>query len=343
MLIQELKKSFVQHNLLLTASLIAKMESFPQIFNIVKLSESVDYVHLIPKYDYVETWPRSNRVENVLKERAISSIEYTLSRLINSGVASTKIILGLEFMGHYFNSILDLSLKHATFRRTMGYNDVCNLLSNDPDAKWDKFFDDTTNMNIAKHESKAFFMIRRVRVLVFENSRSIANKVKIILNRHLGGALAFPINMDDHSGKCGIETDTFDDFSTLGTFDGRNTRNATQPLLKTINYVLRIAPFEENIQARQPSSDDGLMYSAIDRLWDVETKNDIISRMPENYKPSLVPIIQSANDAMILGYDKLSEKAALYKKDRTLLTMVYSLLFQVPKLFIGVLDKLILT
>lgn len=319
------------------------MENIPEVFNIVKLSEYVDYVHLIPKYDYIETWPRSNRVENVLKERGTSNIEYSLNRLINSGVPSTKIILGLEFIALYFNSILDLSLKHATFRKAMGYNEVCNLLSSDPEIKWDKFFDDTTNLNIAKHESKPFFMIRRIRVLVFENSRSIANKVKIILNRQLGGAMAFPINMDDHDGHCGIESDTFDDFATLGTFDSRNTKNATQPLLKTINYVLRIAPFEEShIQARQPSSDD-MAYTAIDRLWDIETKNDIISRMPDNYKPSLVPIIQSANDAMIVGYDKLREKADLYKKDRTLLTMVYSLLFQVPKLFIGVLDKLILT
>lgn len=318
------------------------MESIPEVFNVVKLSEYVDYVHLIPKYDYLEIWPGSDRVENVLKERGISNIEYTINRLINSGVASTKIILGLEFIGLYFNSILDLSLKHATFRKTMGYNDVCNLLSNDPESKWDKFFDDATNMNIAKHESKAFFMIRRIKVLVFENSRSIANKVKLILNHRLGGALAFPINMDDHDGHCGIENDTFDDFSTLGTFDSRNTQNATQPLLKTINYVLRIAPFEEQgLQARQPTSDD-MAFTAIDRLWDTETKNDIISRMPDNYKP-LVPIIQSANDAMIVGYDKLREKAELYKKDRTLLTMVYSLLFQVPKLFIGVLDKLILT
>lgn len=342
MLIQDLKKSFIQHNLLLTSSFIAKMESFPEIFNIVKLSEFFDYVHLIPKYDYVETWPGSNRVENVLKERGISNIEYSLNRLISSGVTSTKIILGLEFIGLYFNSILDLSLKHATFRKTMGFNEVCDLLSDDPETRWDKFFDDTTNMNIAKHESKPFFMIRRIKVLIFENSRSIANKVKIILNRQLGGAMAFPINMDDHDGNCGIENDTFDDFNTLGTFDSRNTQNATQPLLKTINYVLRIAPFEDNIQARQPNSDD-MAYNAIDRLWDIETKNDIISRMPDNYKPSLIPIIQSANDAMIVGYDKLREKAELYKRDRTLLTMVYSLLFQVPKIFIGVLDKLILT
>lgn len=326
---------------MLTASVIAKSENFHEVLNIAKLSEYIDYVHLIPLYDYIETWPGSNRVENVLKERGISNIEYSINRLINSGVASAKIILGLEFIGLYFNSILDLSVKHATFRKTMGYNEVCDLLSNDPDTKWDKFFDDTSNMNIAKHESKPFFMIRRIRVLVFENSRSIANKVKLILSHQLGGAMAFPINTDDHDGSCGIEDDTFDDFSTLGTFDSRNTKNATQPLLKTINYVLRIAPFEEKLQARQPNSDD-MAYSAIDRLWDIETKNDIISRMPDNYKP-LVPIIQSANDAMIVGYDKLREKAELYKKDRTLLTMVYSLLFQVPKIFIGVLDKLILT
>lgn len=328
----------MQHNLLLTSSFIAD----PEVYDIVKLSEYLDYVHLLPKYDYIETWPKSNRVENVLKERGTSNIDYTLNRLINSGVPSTKIVLGLEFMGLYFNSILDLSLKHATFRKTMGYNEVCSLLSNDPDSKWDKFFDDTTNLNIAKHESKPFFMIRRIKVLVFENSRSIANKVKIILNRQLGGAVAFTINMDDHDGNCGIGSDTFDDFNTLGTFDSRNTQNATQPLLKMINYVLRMAPFDDNLQARQPSSDD-MAYIAIDRQWDIETKNDIISRMPDNYKSSLVPIIQSANDAIILGYDKLQEKAELYKKDRTLLTMVYSLLFQVPKLFIGVLDKLFLT
>lgn len=342
MLVQHLKKSFIQHNLLLTSSFIAKSESFNDILNIASLSENLDYVHLIPKYDYVETWPGSVRVENILKERSTSNMKYTINRLINSGVHADKIILALEFMGLYFNSILDLSVKHATFRKTMGYNEVCNLFADDPETKWDKFFDDATNMNVAKHESKSWHgIVRRMKVLVFENSRSIANKARIISHLQLAGAMAFPINMDDHEGNCGLEDDTFNDFNSFGTLDSRNTQNLTQPLLKTINYVLHVAPFEENAQARQPNSED-LTYNDIDRLWDVETKNDIISRMPENYKP-LVPIIQSANDAMIVAYDKLYEKAELYKKDRTILAMVYSLLFQVPKMFIGVLDKLILT
>lgn len=342
MLIMLLKKNFNQHNLLLTSSFIAKSEHFPDILNIASISEYLDYVHLIPKYDYIETWPGNNRVENILKERSISTMEYSINRLINSGVSSAKIILGLEFIGLYFNSILDLSVKHATFRKTIGYNEVCNLLSNDPETKWDKFFDDTTNINIAKHESKSWHgIIRRIKVLVFENSRSIANKVKIIVRHHLGGVMAFPIGMDDHDGNCGIDDDTFNDFTSFGSFDSRNTQNTTEPLLKTINYVLHVAPFEENVQARQPNSDD-LTYNDVDRLWDTETKNDIISRMPENYKP-LAPIIQSANDALIVAYDKLREKADLYKKDRTILSMVYSLLFQVPKIFIGVLDRFILT
>lgn len=183
MLIQNLKKSFTKQKLLLTSSFIAKNENFTDNLNIATLSEYLDYVHLIPRYNYIQSiWPASNRVENILKERSISNLEHSINHLIDLGVKPAKIILGLQFIGIYFNSILDLSVKNAPFRKVMGYNEVCNLLSDDFDLKWERFFDDTTNMNIAKHESKSWHgIVRRIKVLVFESSRSIANKVNCLI------------------------------------------------------------------------------------------------------------------------------------------------------------------
>lgn len=339
-LMRELKESFQQHNLMLTVSFIAKEKSFGRALDIASLSEYLDYIHFIPKYQYTETWPGSYRVDDVVKDRSISNVHQIVDGLISMGVPSTKLVIGLHFMGFYFNSILDLSLKYATFRRTMEYSDVCHHLLHDKDATWDTMYDEATELAIAKHESNSWRgILRRIRVIVFESSRSVASRVKFALKRELAGAMAITVDMDDNDGNCGIGDDAFDNFNLMDSFDIPDKHNTTQPLLKTINYVFGVAPFEK--QARNPGDDDDIEYNAIDKLSEIDSVNGITAKLPDTYKP-LIPVIQSVNDAMIVGYDKLHEKSELYKKDGTLLTLLYSMLFQIPKMFIVVFDKMVL-
>lgn len=323
-LVKELKKSFEQNGLSLTSTFIFEDKKFTKNFNMVALAESLDYLHFMPKYNFIETWPGSYRVEDVLKIRGISNFEDTIDTLINLGVPSGKIVIGLQFVGLSFHSILDLSPKSATFRRVMSYNEICQLLSaTEKKTKLSKFYDDEFGLTIAKEDSQAWRgILRFTDVILYESGRSIANKVKFALSRKLAGALAFSIDMDDYRGNCGMDEDNFADFNLGGTINIPNRHNTTQPLLKTLNFAFGVAAFEEP-EARQPNKD-----AATNRISDIEPIDDITSKVSEKYKP-LIPLIRSANDAMVVGYDRLREKASLYKKEKPVLTMLF---FNIPEM-----------
>lgn len=305
------------------------------MLDIAAMSEYLDFIHFMPKYNYVETWPGNYRVEDVLRIRGISNLEDSIDSLINSGVSPAKLIIGVQFMGLSFHSILDLSPKSATFRRAMGHNEVCQLLTTDKTTKWSKFYDDEFGVTVIKDESKSWRgILRSTDVILLESGRSIANKVKFALSRKLAGAMAFTIDLDDYRGTCGMDEDAFADFNLGGTVNIPNRHNTTQPLLKTLNFAFGVAAFEEP-QGRQPNKD-----TATDRISDIEPIDDITSKVPDKYKP-LIPLIRSANDAMVIGYDKLREKAGLYEQDKPFL----NILFNIPQmimLFAVTLGKLML-
>lgn len=215
-LVRELKQSFKKYNLLLTSSIVADNSDFASIIDMATMSKYINYLHLIPKYNYIEAWPESVRIEDVLKERGIINLEKTVDRLINLGVSPTKMIIGLHFAGLSFHSLFDVAMKHATFRKSIEYNTICELLLNNEIVQWESLYDEDSGLAIAKRESATHGVFRPTDVIVYENSRSIANKILFILSRNLAGAMAFSIDMDDLHGDCGIEDDVssvFFDFS----------------------------------------------------------------------------------------------------------------------------------
>lgn len=340
-LLKDLKKSFEHRNLILTATFIAENKKFSQTIDVNTLSKYLDFLHFMTKFNYVETWPGSYRVQDVMKIRSLENLKDCVDGLINLGVPADKIVIGIQFIGLSFHSILDLPPNLATFRRAMPFNDVCHLLtSTDQKTKWDKFYDAEFGVTIAQDESKSWRgilnnipFIRPRDVIVFESGRSIANKIKFALNRKLAGAMAGPIDMDDYRGNCGLDEDAFTDYNLGGTLNIPNHHNITQPLLKTISFAFGVALFEEP-EARQPNKENAIP-EASDRISNLQPINDdITSKVPEKYKP-LIPLIHSANDAMVVGYDKLREKASIYKKDKPILTMI---LFNIPEvlMFFGI-------
>lgn len=333
-LVKGLMESFDRQNLLLTSTFIDLKDSDAERLNIAGMSENFDRVHFVQKYNFVETWPGSYRVEDVLKERNVSALQNTIDNLIEMGVPPTKIILGLQFVGLSFHSVLDLAPKSATFRRTMSYDEVCRTLSKDKKSDWQKFYDDVVGLAIAKDESRSWRgILKSTNVIVYESSRSMANKIRFVIERKLGGSMAFPIDMDDYRGNCGIEEDVFADFNLGTEFNIPNRHNATHSLLKTINFALEMAPFATS-QARTPNNDK--IYYEDNRINEIDSDADVTAMIPEQYKP-LVPIVFSVNDAMVVGYDKMKEKAELYEKEQTYKNLMFLYMLKLSRMLFFVL------
>lgn len=332
--IKALMDSFETQNLLLTSTFIIADKRFAEVIDLPALASYFDMVHLVQKYNYVETWPGSYRVEDVLQVRSLTNLEQIIDGLIQSGVPASKIVLGVQFVGLSFHAVLDLAAKSATFRRTMPYNEVCRILTNDKKAEWEKFYDYETGMAIAKDESKSWRgILRSTNVIVYESAHSIANKVRLALDRKLAGAMAFPIEMDDFKGYCGgIEEEAFADFNIATKFNIPNQHNATHPLLKVINYAFELAPFDIS-QGRAPNKE--AIYAA-NRINEIDTDADVTSKIPDQYKP-LIPIVYAINDALVVGYDKMREKADLYDKDQTYKNLMFVYMMKLSRMLIFVL------
>lgn len=339
-LVKELKADFKPHNLLLTFSLITANTNFATVLDIASISKSLHHLHLIPKYNYIETWPGSYRIDDVLRERSIARLEKSVDNLLKLGVPSSKIIVGLPFMGLAFHSFFDLSMKYATFRQTLEYREICDRLTNNNDVienEWESFYDEDTGLAIAKRETLPTIrrgVLRPTDVIVYENGRSIANKILLILSRKLAGAMVFSIDMDDFDGSCGsIDNDTFADF-----LRGQNLRipkllNITQPLLKTVNIAFRIASPQE-IQPR--ISDKFKQFQADDRMSNLEvaSRDDITARIPGKYKP-FAPLIYLMNDAIVVGIDKfIGHPKTLRRNDQQIIEApsITSFIISIPNL-----------
>lgn len=298
-MVKELKANFKKYNLLLTSSIIAENVNDASIIDIGAMSKYINYLHFIPKYNYIETWPESFRIEDVLRVRGINNLEKSVDRLINLGVSPTKIIIGMHFAGLSFHSLFDVSMRFATFRKSIEYNKICEFLLNNDIVQWEHFYDDESGLAIAKRESIPYGVIRPTDVIVYENSRSIANKILFILSRNLAGAMAFTIDMDDLHGDCGIEEDAFTDFIRAQHLKIPSGYNITQPLLKTINYAFRLATYEET-QAR--ITEKFKLFHASDRNDNVLISDDFIAKIPSKYRP-LVPLLYTLNDAIVVAID----------------------------------------
>lgn len=333
LLVKDLRNKFERHNLLLSSTFIALDKPIADAIKVAELSQHLDLLHVVPKYSYIETWPGSFRVEDVLKERSNSNIEESINSLIESGISPAKLILGMDFLGLLFHSVLYLSPKTATFRRAMGYNDICRLLSNSKQAEWTRTYDEDSGLAVAKDELDSWRgILRPTNVVLFESGRSIANKVKFAANTNLAGAMAFPIDMDDFRGIFGIDEDTFVDFNIGAAVNMPNRHNATQPLLKIINYAFDLSMYEKT-QARLPEKRK--ISSESEKINEIET-NDVTSKIPDRYKP-LIPLVWSVNDAMVVGYDKLHEKAELYSQDQSYKNLMLLYLMKMSRMIVFLL------
>lgn len=271
-------------------------------------------MHIIQKYHYVPKWPQSNHAETVLSDRSLSKLDSTIGKLIKSGTKRSKIVMGVPFVAYAFKLYLDISPKSATFRKAMTYDEICRTVPKNKQQSWEKFYDNDSGLAIAMKEwkNKDQEVLKQTDVYIYENSRSIANKIHFAMNRKLGGVMAMPIDMDDFKGNCGIDEDIFDDFNLKKEIKIPNKQYATHPLLTTIHYVFKAKAIEVASISRIDKMDN--LDSKINAL-DFDT--GITSIIPQQYAKYFT-YISTINDAMVVGLDMVNKRSTLYEKEQTL-------------------------
>ncbi|XP_055305015.1 probable chitinase 2 [Sitodiplosis mosellana] len=212
--------------------------------NYAALAKNVDYIHFTMLYSTDMNFHGLSDIEIELNQN-IDNIWYIIKTVIQSGVNSSKIVMGLQFFGFKLSkNSNDHKLGAVKFEEILGYNEICDFHSEVKDI-WQPgtvgVFNPYTLAcdEVTLRNEKSY-------VFLYENTRSIANKVRLMMKYDIAGILASPINNDDYRGACDIPEETFTDFTVdQGSFKWIPHRDHPNfRLLTTINDVIVVTLHE---------------------------------------------------------------------------------------------------
>lgn len=214
------------------------------------LSYHLDYMNFVVN-DNFDAFQNKFTISDIVKAKGLSHMKDTINQIENLGVPLNKILMGLRFGGTEFKNIADANNIFEVMNNDLDYSGFCHLLSSNKTCRWNRSYDVRSSMAISRMDNKE---TGEIRVIVFDSSRSIANKMRFIMQSNLAGIKTSLIDMDDMRGTCELDLDTFDDFYPFQSASLRaSTReDAKFPLLKTINEV--IAMFSPKIPKENESA-----------------------------------------------------------------------------------------
>lgn len=160
-----------------------------------------------------------------------------LNGLIQRGVQSQKILVDVNLMGYKFGKE-----NFEEFDNLMRYNEICKLISNSDEFKWEKEYKTGWDLVFLKNRDQN----ESIDEIVYESTRSLANRARLAITMNLGGVLTSAVNMDDFRGECPHEHDTYNDFESDDKHKSFIPKHnyTTCPLLQTITDALYIAQYK---------------------------------------------------------------------------------------------------
>lgn len=153
---------------------------------------------------------------------------------ITEYVPATKITIGLIMGGLSFAP--PKGGVKPVYRNHCKYREICKHYLSVNAKNWEKSYDQTTGLGTLKNKLNS-------EVIIYENSRTVANLVRFAIKYRLAGAFTDLIHMEDYLSECNIETDTFDDYTpddgiTLLHIPEKNLTDF--PILRTINEAITV-------------------------------------------------------------------------------------------------------
>ncbi|XP_055536395.1 probable chitinase 2 [Wyeomyia smithii] len=252
-LVKELSQQFKKNNLLLTSAIGAGKDTIDSAYDIKTLSKYLDFLHIMC-YDYNGSWNRKIGPNAPLQSRDVLNVEYTIEHLMALGAPSSKIVMGLPFYGRTFltpskrakigddsddKGFAGPSTNENGF---MGYNEVCEALKENPEG-WNVAWDPTASEAIA-----TMLDGNMTKVVIYDSTRSMANKVRFAIRQNLAGLMIWSVDTDDFNGVCEPENDTFADFGDQirVKLDIPPPIQDKYKLLRTVNDAIIVATDELN-------------------------------------------------------------------------------------------------
>lgn len=230
--VSALRSVFDESDLIVTATVLLPGHSNFNMYNLSGLSKSVDFINFV--FNYQKT-AGEYRFSDAIKSLEMSTDQDRIEKLITSGVAAEKIVLGVHLTGPAFATARSEKDNDAKYSQTFSYGPINKAQKYQPE-NWSKSVSPSGVSIVRKTDGLKRFAV------VLENGQSVANKVRFAVKRGLAGIAPVYLSSDDVKGECGFDDDTFSDFKSD---DGENLTipersDLTFPLLRTINIAIDV-------------------------------------------------------------------------------------------------------
>lgn len=187
MLVKEMSAAFKEKGLLLTAAIGAEPKIIEDSYEIDVISKHLDYLHVMC-FDYHGPWDDNMGPNAPLHSHDSHNVTATLDNLLKKGAPSHKLVMGLPFFGTFFENSYggfgpDEDIETGG---VINYNAIVA-------GKWEKAFDEEcAEMYARKIDCES----SPRKVIVFDDTRSIALKVNCGMQYDLAGFMVWSLDMD---------------------------------------------------------------------------------------------------------------------------------------------------
>lgn len=245
-LLQDIRNVFNPQKLFLSALVRVQTDVVKSAYDVRNIGKIVDAM-LILTFDMAGPWNRIIDFPAAINGNNEDNLQSRVDYLISQGAPAKKLILGIPFYGRTFQTNSEGSIGDATssdvgfagpfFHENsfLGYNEMCSMKNND----WTVRFDPIASQAIGKFKSNGI-----TNVVTYDSPRSVANKVKFLSEKQLGGVWTWFVDSDDFHGDCEPDATTFVDYPGV-TVAPRTERD--YPLLRTINEAFEILKTNDDV------------------------------------------------------------------------------------------------
>nr|UTR35852.1 chitinase [Agrotis ipsilon] len=209
-LLREIRMEYIREkrNYLLTIAAAAPQTIVDTSYDVDQLNEYLDFVNIMTyDFHYYTKYTPFTGFNSPLYKRsteqlylATLNINHTVHMYLDKGLDRNKIVVGIPTYGHTF-TLVNVN-NHRVSSPASGFGSLGSLgFVNYPDVCM--FVSNSSNVHITEdNEAKVPYLYSNKEWVSYENTQSVMEKAKFIVDNQLGGAMIYSLNADDYSGAC---------------------------------------------------------------------------------------------------------------------------------------------